>query len=464
MNGPGRGEGAVLAIDWGSSSVRSVVVDGEGHIIGEGRAPVRWKHPRPGWVELDPVAAWDSVVETMHAAIDRAELGAGALRGIGVTTHRETVVVWDRRTGLPVHDAVVWISAQTDDIVQRWSRAGLDAEFPRRTGLHNDSFFSAAKIVWLLENDPELRSRAEAGELAAGTPDTWLLWQLTGGRSHVTDPGCASRTALLDLRTLEWDAELCALLGVPLALLPEVVASDSIFSETSESVLPGQVPVTAVLADQQASMYGQACFERGAVKNTFGTAGVFTLNTGEAPAAVNGLTSSAAWTVGGTTRYEAEGVVFHSGQTIHWLRDSIGVIDDATDIDHFAASVPDAGGVHIVPAFGGLAAPHWDRRARASITGLTLATTGAHLVRAAVEAMVLQTVDILDVVAAGGVRPDGPLKVDGGGSRSELVCQLLADLAGRAVARSAEPECTALGVASVAGAAAGLWESPEAIG
>ena len=450
----------VLALDEGSTSARSVLVDSSGAIVHEARAPVPWRRPRPGWVELDPVALWKTQLDTVQRVLHSAGAGPGDVVALALTTHRESIVMWDRRTGEPVHDALVWISCQTDDIVARWQAQGLDEEFRRRTGFWNDSFFSAAKIAWLLEEIPGVRARAEAGDLVCGTIDCWLLWNLTGGRTHLTDHSCASRTGLFHLEELDWDAELCAMLDIPMSLLPEARPSDDVFGVVDPSVLPGDVPILAVLADQQASMYGQACFGDGSAKNTFGTAGVLCVNSGKKPVLVDGLTSSVAWTALGDTRYELEGVVFHSGQTLQWLRDGLGLVDPAEDIEALASSVPDTAGVHFVPGFGGLCAPYWDRRARASITGMTLETTKAHVVRAALESMAHQTVDIVHALDRGGL-PVTQLKVDGGAAKNDLLCQVLADLSGLQIQRPRELERTALGVAMLAGIGVGMWSGPS---
>ena len=449
----------VLALDEGSTSARSALVDATGAIAYEARSPVAWRRPRPGWVELDPVALWRTQLDTIERVLDSAGAGRGDVAAVAVTTHRESVVMWDRRTGEPVHDAIVWISCQTDDVVERWRARGLDDEFRRRTGLRNDSFFSAAKIAWLLEEVPGARARAEAGSLLCGTIDCWLLWNLTGGRSHLTDHSCASRTGLFHLESLDWDAELCALLDIPMSLLPEARPSDDVFGVVDDSVLAGEVPILAVLADQQASMYGQACFREGSAKNTFGTAGVLCINSGKSPVLVDGLTSSVGWTAGGDTRYELEGVVFHSGQTLQWLRDGLRLLDPTDDVEALAGSVPDTAGVYFVPGFGGLCAPYWDRRAKASIVGMTLETTKEHVVRAALESMAHQTVDVVHALARGGITVT-ELKVDGGAAKNDLLCQLLADLSGLQIQRPRELERTALGVAMMAGVGVGLWSGP----
>jgi len=437
-----------------------VLVDATGAIVHEARAAVPWVRPRPGHVELDPVALWASQRDTLTRVLAEAGAGPGDIAACAVTSHRETVLVWDRRTGQPVHNAIVWISSQTDGIVARWRAEGLDEEFRRRTGLRNDSYFSAAKIAWLLEEVPGVRARAEAGELACGTIDCWLLWNLTGGATHRTDHSCASRTALFNLDKLAWDEDLLARLNIPSALLPPAVDSDSEYGEMCADLGAGPAPIRAVLADQQASMYGQACFEYGEAKNTFGTAGVLCMNSGPEAVLVDGLTSSVGWTAQGVTRYELEGVVFHSGQTLSWLRDGLRLLDAADDVEAIARSVPDTGGVQLVPAFGGLCAPYWDRSARASVFGMTLETTKAHVVRAAVESMAQQTADIIAVLEQGALAV-ADLKVDGGAARNDLLCQMLADLTGLPIRRPKQLERTALGAAFMAGTAVGLWNGPD---
>jgi glycerol kinase len=454
----------VMALDEGSTSARTVLVSLEGEIVAEARNPVIPTFPQPRWVELDPFALWGAQRRSMAAVMAEAGAVTDEIAAVGVTTHRESCLVWDRRTGKPIHPALMWMSKQTDPIVERWRAEGLDDEFRARTGLFNDSFFSAAKLAWLLENVPGARGRAERGELAAGTVDTWLLWQLTGGRTHLTDHSEASRTALFSLETLDWDGRLLEACGIPAGLLPPAVASDAGFGEMrpADMGLPGSapVPVTAVMADQQAGMFGQACFEPGSAKNTYGTASVLTVNSGDRPEVLDGLTASVGWTVGGATTYEAEGVVFHSGQTLQWMRERLGVLGPGDDIAAVASRVPDTGGVYVVPAFAGLSAPYWDREARASIVGLTLESGAEHVVRAGVEAMAYQTRDIVDVLVASGTAMPA-LKVDGGAAGSDLLCQFQADILGIPVCRPVELERTALGVAHVAGMGAGLWRQSD---
>jgi glycerol kinase len=453
----------VLALDEGSTSARAVLVDINGHIVGEARHPLVPQFPQPRWVEFDPVALWDAQLRSIREVMEKAGLTTNDLAAVGITTHRESCLVWDRQTGEPVHPALMWMSKQTDAIVDRWRAAGLDSEFRSRTGLFNDSFFSAAKLAWIAENVSGVRNRAERGELAAGTVDTWLLWNLTGGQAHLTDHSEASRTALFNLADLTWDQELCKACDVPLELLPAAVPSDSLFGQLSHDLgLAGSadVPITAIMADQQAGMFGHACFESGAAKNTFGTAGVLTANCGHEPHVMEGLTASVGWTVGNRTDYEAEGVVFHSGQTLQWLRDQLGVLKAGDDIEQVAERASDNGGVYVVPAFAGLCAPHWNREVRASIVGLTLESGAEHVVRAAIEAMAYQTRDNVDALVAGGI-PVPQLKVDGGAARNNLLCQFQADILGIPVARPTELERTALGVAHMAGMGAGLWKQED---
>ncbi|TFD63333.1 glycerol kinase GlpK [Cryobacterium sp. Hh38] len=456
----------VLALDEGSSSARAILVDPDGRIVSESATPIKARFPSTGWVELDPWDLWNAAKGAMDRTMAQAGVTASDIAAVGVTTHRETCLIWDRQTGQPVYNAIMWMSKQTDDIVARWSADGLDGQIRARTGLRNDSFFSAGKLAWLLEHVPDVRRRAQLGELAAGTVETWLLWNLTGGRSHLTDPSSASRTALFNIGECKWDEWLCAAYGIPMELLPEVVPSDSCFGYLDAAVLPGghaaSVPVMAILADQQAGLFGQACLEAGSAKNTYGTAGVLTVNVGDAPLIVDGMTSSVAWTLGGRTTYEAEGVVFHSGQTLHWLRDKMRAIDSSESSEALAASVPDNGGVYFVPAFAGLCDPHWDRNVRGAIVGLTLETGIEHVVRAALEAMAYQTRDNIDALARGGMRIP-TLKVDGGGIANDFLCQFQADILGIAVHRPHGLERTALGVAHVAGSGVGLWNGADDI-
>ena len=450
----------LLAIDSGSSSVRALIIDGAGKIVGEGRASLEWNRRNPGWAELDARHLWAVTRKSILDAVLAAKIKPSEIVGAGVTTHRETIVMWNRKTGEPIHDALVWISTQTDEIVERWNHNGIGEKFKSRTGLHNDSFFSAGKIVWLLENIEGAREGAESGEIICGTVDSWLLWNLNGRKLHATDPSCASRTALFNIHTMTWDQDLLGSLNIPATLLPQVLDSDAQFGEVDRTILDAKIPIRAVLADQQSGMFGQACFTEGSFKNTFGTASVLTVNTGGAPRDVEGLTSSVGWKVAGETIFEAEGVVFHSGQTVQWLRDNLGLYAPPSRIDEIASSLKDNGGVYLVPALGGLAAPYWDRKARASLHGMSLDTTSSHLVRAAVEAMAFQTADIVEKLPSDF---SGTFKVDGGAATSNFLCQFLADITNVPIERPIELERTALGTAFVAGISVGVWSGMEEI-
>lgn len=450
----------VMALDEGSSSARAVLFDEHGVIRSDHALPIHAIFPHPGWVELDPEAVWQAMLEAIHQAMRKVNASAEDIEVVGITTHRETIVMWDRKTGKPVYNAVMWSSKQTDDIIRNWSLAGFDPEFRSRTGVRNDSYFSAGKIAWLCENLPGVRALAESGALAVGTMDSWLLWKLTGGQRHATDYSAASRTALLNLDQRSWDLELAEMLRIPTAALPAILESDGYFGEIAPGILPGpmkhSIPIRGILGDQQAGLFGQACLNPGEAKNTFGTTGVLTVNVGDSPKIMDGMSSSVAWNLNGNTIFEAEGVVFFSGKTMAWLRDNLGVLDSSDHAEALAASIPDNGGVYLVPAFNGLCDPYWDRDVRGAIMGLQLDTSKAHLVRAGLESMAYQTADNVNTLRAGGIEIPS-LKIDGGAVRNNWLCQFQADVLGIPVLRPSEPERTALGVAHIAGAAVGLW-------
>ena len=456
----------VLALDEGSSSARAVLVDADGHLVSEASVPLTPIFPMHGWVELDPAQLWNAMRTAINEVMRRSGLTARDIATVGVTTHRETCLIWNRADSVPVHNAIMWSSHQTDEIVQRWSDMGLDAEIRTRTGLRNDSYFSASKLAWLIEYVPGLDAVAATGAYAAGTVDTWLVWNLTGGREHVTDATSASRTALLNIDELVWDDRLCDLYGIPQELLPEVRASNAHFGYLDASILPGgaghQIPIQAIVADQQAGLFGQGCFDEGSVKNTFGTAGVLVANVGSRPLPLTGMTTSVAMNTPGFTSYEVEGVVFHSGQTLQWLRDKMRAVGSVAEMERIAETVTDTQGVYFVPAFAGLCDPYWDKDVRGSIFGLTLDTGIDHIVRAALEAMAYQTRDNLDALRAGGIDVSS-LKVDGKAVCNNFLCQFQADILGIPVVRPEGLERTALGVAYIAGAEAGLWNARDLV-
>ena len=450
----------ILALDEGSSSARAVLFDTTGVAVADASEPIVPLFPKPGWVELDPEHMWSTLHNSILKAMAKVGAEAKDIAAIGITSHRETTVMWNRKTGEPVHNAVMWMSKQTDPIVSRWSEQGLDPLFRDITGVRNDSYFSAGKIAWLLDNVEGARAAAEEGDLAIGTPDTWLLWKLTGGTSHKTDKSAASRTALLNVTTGRWDESLLDALKIPPRLLPQLMDSNGHFGDVAEGILPGRsdgpVPIRAVLGDQQAGLFGQACIERGMAKNTFGTAGVLTVNVGHSPLVIDGMSTSVAWQFNGQLTCEAEGVVFHSGQTMQWLRDRLGLFSDAADTARIAASVPTNGGVYFVPAFAGLCDPYWDRDVRAAIVGLRLDTDKAHIVRAGLESMAYQTWANVDALMRGGL--DMPsLRVDGAAVANDWLCQFQADILGIPVERPIGIERTAQGVAHIAGSTVGLW-------
>ena len=454
----------LLALDQGTSSSRSIVFDEHGRIRAMAQREFRQHYPRPGWGEHDPMEIWHSQLETAREALQRAGLQAGDIRSIGITNQRETTLVWDRRTGRPIHPAIVWQDRRAEPLCAQLREAGHGDWVRERTGLVIDAYFSATKIRWLLDQVPGARAAAERGELAFGTVDSWLLWQLTGGRVHATDVSNAARTLLLDVRTQRWDAELLALFDIPASLLPEVRPSSHVFGETLPELLGASVPVGGMAGDQQSALFGQACLSPGQAKNTYGTGCFMLMHAGERfRASENGLVTTSACRTGGAAvpEFALEGSVFIGGAVVQWLRDGLGLIERAADIEALAASVPDSGGAVLVPAFAGLGAPWWDGHARGTLLGLTRGVGKAHIARAALDAIALQTVDLVEAMGRDGAAPLGELRVDGGGARNDLLMQTQADLLGVPVVRPHQTETTALGAALLAGLAAGLWQGPD---
>jgi glycerol kinase len=450
----------VLALDQGTTSSRALVFDRRGRPHGVAQQEFKQHFPRPGWVEHDPHDLWETTRLTALGALAKANVTARALAAIGLTNQRETTLLWDRRTGRPLHRAIVWQDRRTADACAKLKRAGLEPLFREKTGLLLDPYFSGTKLAWLLDHVPGARRRAERGELAFGTVDTWLLWQLTGGRVHATDVSNASRTLLLNLRTADWDDELLKLLRVPREVLPAVRDSSGVLGEvTSVPALRG-VPISGVAGDQQAALFGQACFRSGLAKNTYGTGCFLLLHTGEKPvASKNKLLTTIAWRVDGRTEYALEGSVFIGGAVVQWLRDGLGLIARSADVERLAARVPDTGGVYLVPAFAGLGAPHWDAAARGTIVGLTRGTTAAHLARAALESIAFQSADLLTAMRADCGLRLRELRVDGGATVNDALMQFQADLLRVPVVRPRTTETTALGAAYLAGLAVGFWKN-----
>jgi glycerol kinase len=454
----------VLALDQGTTSSRAIVFDESGAQIALAQREFRQIFPHPGWVEHDPREIWDSQLAVAREALERAGLAARDLAALGITNQRETVVVWDRETGEPVSNAIVWQDRRTAGLCDRLKREGHEPLVRERTGLVLDPYFSGTKLAWLLENVAAAREAAGTGRLAFGTVDSWLIWNLTGGALHATDVTNASRTLLWSLRREEWDDEILHLLGIPRAILPEVRSSSEVFAETLPGLLGAPVPLAGVAGDQQAALFGQACLRPGMVKSTYGTGCFLLMSTGGRPVpSRHELLTTPAWRIGGRTEYALEGSVFVAGAVVQWLRDGLGLIRSAAEIEALAASVPDAGGVVLVPAFTGLGAPHWDPYARGALVGITRGTTAAHLARAALEGIAFQVADVLAAMAADSGVAVAELRVDGGAAANDLLMQLQADLAGVPVVRPQVQETTALGAAYLAGLAVGVWKDTDDI-
>ena len=455
----------VLALDQGTTGSTALVVDAESTVRARGYAELAQHYPQPGWVEHEPEEIWATTATAAGRALAEARVTGAEVAAIGITNQRETTIVWDRATGAPIHRAIVWQCRRTAGACDALKAMGAEPFVRERTGLVLDAYFSGTKIGWLLDHVPGARRRAERGELAFGTVDAWLLWKLTGGRVHATDVTNASRTLCLGLRSVDWDAEMLDLLGVPRAVLPIVVDSSGVCAETNDlGWLPAGVPIAGIAGDQQAALFGQACYEIGSAKNTYGTGCFALLNTGAEPVVSgHGLLTTVAWRIGGRTSYALEGGVFIAGAAVQWLRDGLGVIARADETRALAESVPDTGGVYFVPAFVGLGAPYWDAYARGTIVGLTRGTTRAHLVRATLEAIAYQSRDVLEAMAADAKVPLRALKVDGGAVANDFLCQFQADVLDAAVTRPRVIETTALGAAFLAGLGAGLWRSLDAV-
>ncbi len=451
----------ILALDQGTSSSRAVLFDEEGRTVCARSREFPQHYPQPGWVEHDPEDIWRSQLEAARETIAAAGVSPRNIAGIGVTNQRETTVVWDRRTGEPAHRAIVWQCRRTADMCEQLRADGFETEIRRRTGLVVDAYFSGTKVAWILRRVPGALERAERGELAFGTVDSWLLYRLTGGRVHATDATNASRTMLFNLHEGTWDPVLLDALGVPAAALPEIVDSSGVMAETDPSLFGAAIPIAGVAGDQQAALFGQGCLRAGDAKNTYGT-GCFVLQHvgSEAPFSESLLTTVAS-RLGGSMAYALEGSVFVAGAAVQWLRDGLRLIRSAAEVEALAASVPSSEGVYVVPAFVGLGAPHWDMYARGAILGVTRGTTAAHIARATLESMAFQTRDVIEAMERGGGRRLEELRVDGGATRNDLLMQIQADVLGIPVARSSEPETTARGAAFLAGLALGVWRSPD---
>jgi glycerol kinase len=456
----------LLALDQGTSSSRSIVFDEHGNIVAQAQQELPQIYPQPGWVEHDPMEIWGGQLATAREALAKAGLKPSDIRAIGITNQRETTLVWNRRTGQPIHHAIVWQDRRGEPLCAQLREQGHAALIQSRTGLLIDSYFSATKIKWLLDNVAGARAQAQRGELAFGTVDSWLLWQLTGGQLHATDVSNASRTMLFNIHRNEWDAELLALLEVPASMLAQVLPSSAQYGSTEASLLGAPIAIGGVAGDQQSALFGQACFKAGMAKNTYGTGCFLLMHTGErSQASANGLLTTSAAQAGAQPEFALEGSVFVGGAVVQWLRDGLNAIKGSGEVQGLAESVPDSGGVMVVPAFTGLGAPYWKPDARGTITGLTRGTTVAHIARAALESIAYQSAALLlamsrDATAAGGA-PVSELRVDGGACVNDLLMQFQADLLGIPVVRPAVTETTALGAAYLAGLACGVYRNRD---
>ncbi len=455
----------LLALDQGTTSSRAILFDRQGRLLAVEQREFTQHFPQPGWVEHDAEEIWHSQLAVAQAVLRRQGLGPRDVAAIGITNQRETTVLWDRATGQPLAPAIVWQDRRTTGACDVLRAAGLEPDIQQRTGLVLDAYFSATKLAWLLDHLPGARARAERGELAFGTVDSWLIWRLTGGRVHATDPSNASRTLLFNLHTLDWDDALLERFRVPRALLPEVRPSSGDFGACDAAHFGGPIPIAGVAGDQQAATFGQACFREGMAKNTYGTGCFMLMNAGTRPAhSQHRLLGTVGWRLAGQAPvYCLEGSVFMAGATVQWLRDGLQMIRQAAEVEALAASVPDSGDVFLVPAFAGLGAPHWDGHARAALLGMTRGTSRAHIARAALDAIALQSADVFEAMAADAGLPLTELRVDGGASANDLLMQLQADALGVPVLRPHITETTALGAACLAGLAVGVWQDPQEV-
>ncbi len=454
----------IMALDQGTTSSRSIIFDKAGNIISVVQREFPQIFPKEGWVEHDPMAIWSTQIAACTEALTKIGGEWDEIYGIGITNQRETVVVWDRKTGVPVYNAIVWQCRRTADYCKELKDRGLTELIRNKTGLLLDPYFSASKVAWILDNVEGARERAERGELCFGTIDTWLMWKLSGGKVHATDYTNASRTMLFNIHTLEWDKELLDIFGIPESLLPEVKPSSGIFGYSDAKILGARIAIGGVAGDQQAALFGQCCFNPGELKNTYGTGAFLLMNIGEKPQITDsGLVTTIAWGVDGKVNYALEGSVFVCGAAIQWLRDGLRVIESAADSEYYAKKVPDSGGVLVVPAFQGLGAPYWDPYARGIIIGITRATNKYHIIRATLESMAYQTADVIELMEKStGIKVEG-LMVDGGASANDLLLSFQSDILGTSVNRPECIETTALGAAYLCGLATGVYESTDDI-
>lgn len=454
----------IMALDLGTTSCRCIIFDKNGRICSAAQKEFTQYFPQPGWVEHDAEEIWATQTGLMYEAMSKIDITINEIAGIGITNQRETTVLWDKETGRPVHKAIVWQCRRTAGYCDELKKLGMAEFFHSKTGLVLDAYFSATKLRWLLDNAAGARERAEKGELLFGTVDSWIIWKLTGGKVHVTDYSNASRTMLFNIHTLKWDEEILRVLKIPQQILPEVKPSSHVYGYTDSKLFGREVPIAGAGGDQQCALFGQTCFERGEVKNTYGTGGFMLMNTGTAPVnSHNGLVTTIAWGVDDKVEYALEGSIFVAGAAVQWLRDELGLIRDAAESEMLAKSVPDANGCYVVPAFVGLGAPYWDQYARGAIVGLTRGVNRNHIVRATLESIAYQVNDVLMAMQEDSGMPITSLRVDGGACDNDFLMQFQADILNTSVVRPYCIETTAMGAAYLAGLAVGYWRSKEEI-
>jgi glycerol kinase len=454
----------ILALDQGTTSSRAVLIEKDGSIKMSAQKEFKQIFPKPGWVEHDPNEIWSSQAAVIAEAMAKGSVAAKEIAALGITNQRETTIVWDRKTGAPLCNAIVWQDRRTTDFCQELKNKGFAELFQKQTGLLLDPYFSGTKLRWILDNIPGARERAKRNELAFGTVDTWLVWKLTNGEKHVTDVSNASRTLMFDIHKCAWDDELLSILNIPKEILPEVKSSSEVYGHTNVSIFPSSIPISGIAGDQQAALFGQACFKSGMVKTTYGTGCFLLMNTGKSPVlSKSNLLTTIAYKIGNELFYALEGSVFIGGAVVQWLRDNLGIINTSADVEKLAASVPDSGGVYLVPAFTGLGAPYWDPYARGAIVGLTRGSTAAHIAQAALDSIAYQVTDVLKAMEADSGIQIKELRVDGGAVRNNLLMQFQADIMETPVIRPKITELTALGAGYLAGLAVKFWKDQDEI-
>ena len=454
----------ILALDQGTTSSRAIVFDKKGQIVSMAQKEFKQYFPKPGWVEHDPLEIWSTQAGVAAEAVAKKGLNAENIKAIGITNQRETVVVWDKNTGKPVYNAIVWQDKRTSDYCDELKKQGKTEMIREKTGLVIDSYFSATKVKWILDNVDGARKKAEAGDLILGTIDSWIIWNFTKGDQHITDVTNASRTQIFNINTMGWDDELLELFTIPKSMLPQVKASSEVYAHTKSTFFDTKIPIAGIAGDQQAALFGQMCTKPGMVKNTYGTGCFMLMNIGEKPlVSKNNLLTTVAWKINGKTTYALEGSVFIAGAVVQWLRDGLKIIRESSEVEKLAGSVESSDGVYVVPAFAGLGAPHWNQQAKGTVFGMTRGTTDAHIARAALESIAFQTMDILKAMEADADISIKELRVDGGATINNMLMQFQSDVLNTITVRPKTVETTAMGAAFLAGLAIGYWKNPEEI-